>query len=155
MIHACIYDLHSKVTNAKCNVTKWHGKHSDWNNFCSKRFLHSCKDTEMYYICMHRVLDNQNSKHCIVQSSLNCFCTFDNSVHVSPLYDQTLRFMITRLAMYQMPTSYSNKCVIFYEPWVTSKWITLQMRPKTLDYPILIHPTFNPSRIEKAWLYYV
>ena len=47
-----------------------------------------------------------------------------------------------------MLTSYSNKYLIFYEPWVTSKQITLQMRPKWLDYPILIHSTFNPSCIK-------
>ena len=45
----CTCDLHSEVANAKCNAAKWYRKHSDWNDFCFTRFLHSCKVTEIDY----------------------------------------------------------------------------------------------------------
>ena len=108
-------------------------------DFC---ILVSCKDTEMDY-----AQSSWQSKLWTSHSSeqLELFLHHDDSVHVSPLYNHNpnLRFMITRLAMYQMPTSYSNKHVIYYEFWVTSKWISLQMRLKWLDYPGLIHPAFT------------
>ena len=75
---------------------------------------------------MHRVLDNLKAgyhMHSLKQLVVvSCFYSNNDSVHVSPLYDPNLRFMMTSLAMYVPDTNIvHNQHVIYHKFWVTFK----------------------------------